>query len=81
MRLWLIPGMPARCSAFFEAAFPATPGPGTTHHQYSVYHLLAPPCRLAALVTAVEILTLSLCRSIFSRLSLATLRLARRDQE
>ncbi|EAO2734595.1 hypothetical protein NJD09_003082 [Salmonella enterica] len=34
-----------------EAAFPATPGPGATHHQYSVYHLLAPPCRLAAFVT------------------------------
>ncbi|MBJ8789895.1 hypothetical protein I5399_25695, partial [Citrobacter freundii] len=34
-----------------EAAFPATPGPGATHHQYSVYHLMAPPCRLAAFVT------------------------------
>ncbi|EKB5322529.1 hypothetical protein OOL41_004533 [Salmonella enterica] len=34
-----------------EAAFPATPGPGATHHQYSAYHLLAPPCRLAAFVT------------------------------
>lgn len=34
-----------------EAAFPATPGPGATHHHYSLYHLQAPPCRLAAFVT------------------------------
>lgn len=89
MRLWRIPGMPARCPAFLTRILKLhfrlrrVPAPLTISILFTPAVASMPPgsIREPQLMLSGTILTLSLCRSIFSRLSLATLRLAGRGQE